>query len=525
MAREARGARDVRPLILGGLTLLLVGQLMIDGSGSNIAASLMALASTVLTMLYVARPTLWAQTPLSTLTVLGFNLTTQGGALAVQTLSGRSLVYNLRVPVETFGTLAIAQLVIILVHFAYTRGMFQELRGVVSNRIYRPVGLLSMPSDLQLWILGMVGCVAIWVTNVDLRGAIQYGDAGLKLVQGFTPFVLAPFLIPFQRYNAGADSGQRIVWPLLIGYFGLLVFLGVARNSRTTFFSAMISVALIFGLYLFARNIRLTRKLKVRLAALALILFPLMAVLSDLAIAMVNVRSERVRVSGVELALSTLSALGDRDAIAARRERDALAVSGYNESYFMSPVMGRLIVTKYHDNVMFVAVNATPSVVERGRQELALRTTLILPTPVLDLLGVEIDKGRHMYSSGDLYLSMVEDRTRGSFVVGSAVADALIIAGWGWVAVLGGVALASFILLDAFCLHRGGSLLLIAPMGALSAYTAFALLLVSESVAVQLAWLLRGLPQLAVLYLVVFHLTHAFGARGQPRSMAAAVRR
>lgn len=515
--------RDWRPLAIGGLALLLLAQVLIDGDAANILAALLVFGASSLTLWYSARSEVWMRAPLSALMIVGFNVTTQSGALLVQTLTARSLIYNLRVPIETFGTLALAQLVIVLIHALYLHGPgFLRLRDVVARRIYAPAGLLATPTEAQLWIVGFAGCASVWIANVGRYGAsaVAFGDAAMKLFQGFSPFIMAPLLIPFLRYGSEASGARRTNWLALGLYFGLLVFLGIARNSRATFYSALTSTALILAVYIFARTIPLTRQLKLRLMAVLLLMIPAMALLSDLAIAMLNVRSERYRASGVELVMSTLSALGDREAINARRERDTMAVSGYNEAYFLSPVVGRLIVTKYHDNVMYVAVNATPSVAESGRRDFAAKLILTLPTPLLERFGIDMDKRRYMYSTGDLYLSMVEDRERGSFVVGSAIADAIIITGWLWAVVVAGVAVASFVLLDAFCIRRSKALVAIAPVGALSAYVAFAQIITAESVAAQVTWLLRALPQLALLYLIMFHATRIFGrsvAREVPR--------
>src|ERR1700704_5159522 len=94
------------------LTVLSVPlQFAIDPSIENIAASCIVLASALTVLLYLRGTSALDQHPLSSIAIFGFCMSTQLGALLLQTAALTPLAGSLYTPIYTFGTLALYQLI------------------------------------------------------------------------------------------------------------------------------------------------------------------------------------------------------------------------------------------------------------------------------------------------------------------------------------------------------------------------------------------------------------------------------
>src|ERR1700691_958430 len=109
-----------RRAIIGSLIamalLALPLQIVIDSSVNNVASVCLVLASSLCMLLYIGCSKALETQPLSTFAIFGFCVTSQLGALLVQTAAWTALSSSLYDPLYTFGTLAFYQAIAILVH-------------------------------------------------------------------------------------------------------------------------------------------------------------------------------------------------------------------------------------------------------------------------------------------------------------------------------------------------------------------------------------------------------------------------
>src|SRR5216684_43314 len=133
-----RNAMTVRQAIFNlliALTVLAVPlQFVIDPSIENVASSCIVLASALTMLLYLRGTSALEQHPLSSIAIFGFCITTQLGALLVQTAARTSLAMFLYTPLYTFGTLAFYQAVAISMHVVYR---FFSVRKSTDPRLIR----------------------------------------------------------------------------------------------------------------------------------------------------------------------------------------------------------------------------------------------------------------------------------------------------------------------------------------------------------------------------------------------------
>ena len=177
--------------------------------------------------------------------LIGFNISALSGALIIQTASFRSIIFNLDVEFETFTSLLLTQMMIIIVHYLYVHSIsLRKLRSALSYRVFRPLGLLDAPSNAELWVFGFVGCAVTVISAHSYTDAIQYGDVSSKFALGYVPFAVAPFFIPMRAFVLGDNAGSKTSNLPILAYALLLITVAMANNARATFSSGFLTLGL-----------------------------------------------------------------------------------------------------------------------------------------------------------------------------------------------------------------------------------------------------------------------------------------
>lgn len=505
--RPDQSTRVIRNLAI--VVMLFCGpvQWFLGDTFANFFCSTIAILTAVATILYTFRVQRFRRAPLSCLMLLGFNVSALSGALVIQSVGLRSISYNLDSPLRTFTALAATQFLAIGVHYLYMRSrLLQALRTAFTRRVCRPIGLLEPPSSLQLWILGLIGCLATVLSARNYTEGVKFGDASTKFAVAYVPFAVAPFFIPMRAYLFGqSTSRSRGNWLFLAGYALLLISVAIVNNSRGTFSAGFLTTGLCFLVAVLSGNLHLTwRKTFGGVGVLCLII-PVFIGLSDLATAMVIARDERSTVSPTELIEITLSNFQNKALLAERRRRDAVVEGGeYNENYVDNPLFARFVYTKFVDVNLTNALSLSDTQAQEVRERSWNRVLAILPTPILNTLHIDVDKSDLGYSSGDIYSYIAHGRELGSYTTGSEVPDGLtIFEGLFW-PVLALMIVVQFVLYDGFSVADAMGRLNVSAAGLINVVPIFTLGIMQESVADQVSAIVRGVPQLILLYWVIY---------------------
>jgi hypothetical protein len=510
----------VLALLFGGNLLALLVQGVVGFTAVNLASACLAFASATVVLAYLAWTPAIHSHPLSTFALLGFNVTTQMGALLGQSAFGVPISDNLRLPLETFAWLAAFQAVALAMHAFYRSlsGRATPGRPGLLRSSLQQLGVYTPPGTGVLWFMGYVGLLA-FVIGGGREGVFA------KTLQGMAFMTWAPFLIPMYLLQFG-DAYSRWVRqaPHLVFFGGLVVLLGLAVNSRGVMLAGFMTVSL-FALLLLLRSREAVSWRRVGVALLALGLLGIAAIpVSDLATAMVVARKARGSISAAEMVSETFRIAAQADVLAAERaERASRVNTRYDERYFDNPLLARLVETKFHDNAFHFSSSFTPS----DRDELAARTldmfVITLPTPVLNRLGFKLDKKDFQYSMGDLLAHLSYGGPLGGYRTGSMPAHGLALLGPGYLAVYALLCLGVFATLDLLASRRADGAVLVSAVGMLSLWDFFLTGLSSESVHGWLTYYLRYLPQSIVLFLIVAAVGRGFawllgGYAVQPRT-------
>ena len=492
-------------VLYGSTWLSAVLQLGIDASGDNLVCVAFVVLSATLTFLYIQRSQAMREVPLSTVAVLGLCMTTQWGALVGQSVLGDSLTANLRVPLQTFGYLLGFQLVAISAHWVSRRlAAFMAMRRVGAD-LLAPLGVFQVPSVAAMWAIGLFGLAATLVG--------KGGDAGLmgKIADGFSVFIWAPFVIPLLAVRYGRDyCALRRQLPALAAFAAVVMLVGLALNARAFMLTGVLTAVLLFALFVLDddRPLRLRQVRWVAMAVLAGAL--LFQPLSYFFTAMQVARAERDKLSRLELVKHTIAVLQDPAAI--RRESNRMLmdadVGAYDEIYFRTSMIGRLVETKFHDNGFYMVQGSSPLESRLVGEDAWDRVLSILPFPVLKWMDLERAKYVSLYSAGDMLANLRLGLELGSFRTGSMFAQGIAI--WGvWAPFLYFLlCIPVFIAWDMLSRSaRGGAVGVISLIGLVLIYRLFAYGIVAESVSNLLGSLLRFQAQTILFYSLVFALT------------------
>jgi hypothetical protein len=224
-------------------------------------------------------------------------------------------------------------------------------------------------------------------------------------------------------------------------------------------------------------------------------------------------RAERGKISQIEMIKHTLQVL--QDPVAVRQEADrgliAAEVEAYDEIYFRSGMMGRLVETKFHDNSFFMVQGASELESRLVREDAFDRMVSILPFPVLKWMGMERSKYATLYSAGDLLVNLRLGLELGAFVTGSIFAQ--LVAGFGvWSPLIYfALCIAMFIAWDLLSRSgRGGAAPVASVVAMMLMYRVFAYGIVSESISNTAGLLLRFQLQNILLYALILAVTRVF---------------
>jgi hypothetical protein len=496
------------------LTVLAVPvQFAIDPSIENVASSCIVLASALTVLLYLRGTSALEQHPLSSIAILGFCVTTQLGALLVQTVALTSLAGSLYTPLYTFGTLALYLLIAVSMHVVYR---FFSVKKPTNPRVIRGfldwAGIYKTPSCGTLWYMGCVGLPTILLWKSE-------GVLG-KIAVGFNFLAWAPYLIPIYATEVGESyCNVQLNRFLLVLYSGAFLVLGLAINARGIIFEGVATVGLLYFLRAMRSDALLTGRMLKRIGVLALILLAISGPMSDLTTSMVIARQLRGKVSAVTMIRTTLRIWRQPRILAAYKADHQIAsrYSAYDEHYIANPMLGRLVETKFYDTAFHFASTLRTDDAKARLREISLKFAWAgLPTPALQALGVHVDKADLDFSMGDYLAYLSRGIPLGGRKTGNMFAQGIVLFGPLLFPLLYAViCLALYAMMDLLTIRQAKGPARLAALGMLQFWHFFMSGITYESLHKVLHVFLRNFGQLLLIYVLM--LTPARLLQREPR--------
>ncbi|MEJ1236939.1 hypothetical protein WBG78_02355 [Chryseolinea sp. T2] len=466
------------------------------------------------------RPNLMRTYLFSSFIIFGYASTSFLFPLLFTTLEGKPVVFNLEYPEHVF-LHALAGMAVLLVAHAIYRFLMRSTSDR-SVSVMKVLGFYTPPTDMQLWIMGFVGLVSmyyVYFMNPDL-GRDPTGQPLDKLVQSLSTFTYAPYVIICGAlYGRKSKTIGSNLIPL--GVFTLVLFaLAIGRNSTGAFMFGFTTIAFAYLVACFIGVFKPKFFTLRNVIIGALGLWLLVGPLADLRTAMVIVRGERTEISAETLLLRTLEAYDDKEAIRERRINDLgaeLIDPDWDELYVDNVFANRFSNVKFAD----LSLERADMLGEYDPDMLDFAYAYLIgsvPDPVIKFFGFDIDKElAYSNSHGDMiYLASGGQGTGGGFRVGHFAGLGMATFGWWYLGLLGAGMIIVFYLVDKFqeqkktltndesaSEHHSTRF----SFCGLLALTTFFQFLQLESVTQIGSFLIRGWLQMALLYVVIFHLS------------------
>jgi hypothetical protein len=505
---------SVKHAILNAMMLVtllaLPIQCLIDPSAENIGSVCIVVTSALALLSYIKWGGPAEDQPLSTIALFGFLVTTQLGALLVQTAYLTPIRYSLYTPLYTFGTLAFYQAVAMLMHVIYRFFRLNRAgeEGVIRGFV-RWTGVYRVPPSLGLWFMGFIGICSFVLSSRE-------GILG-KIGSGFNFLAWAPFLLPIFIREVGptyCDARRNMF--AVFGYAGVVILLGIALNVRIIMLTGLITIALLHFLNGLRTTAPLRRESLVRFGVLVMVMAALSVPVSDLATSMAIARGARGKVPPVEMLKKTI-AIYRRPALIAefRRENSAASrTAPYDEFYIKNPLLARFVETKFHDNMLHSAsLFNSDNVRDRLWKATETATWATLPTPILRIFGINIKKEDLEFSMGDYMVYLTRGLPLGGHKTGSMFAQGAALVGPLFPLIYAVIVLLKFAFMDLLQIRNesGGSRL--SPLAMMCLWIYFFRGAVQDAISNDIIFLVRNIAQTLIIYVCILALARLmFGA-------------
>jgi hypothetical protein len=306
----------------------------------------------------------------------------------------------------------------------------------------------------------------------------------------------------------------------LIAYTGMVVVMGIALNVRVIMFIGVMTVGLLYLLVGIRSNAPLARKSVVRLGVLAAILLALSPPLSDLATSMAIARGARGKISPVEMVKRTIS-VWSRPALIAeyKQERSAVArFAAYDEHYIANPLLARFVETKFHDNALhFASALTTEDAKEQLRKVTIDATWAAMPTPILKLLRIGVDKEDLNYSMGDYMAYLSRGVPLGGRKTGSMFAQGAAIMGPLFPILYVGICLLLYGLMDLLTIRSASRTANLSALAMMTLWMYFYRGITSDALSNVFVFIFRGFGQTVLIYVVIFGIARMMFGAQRPR--------
>lgn len=446
-------------------SVVVVLQSLLWLSTANVAAAWTAIAGGVLGVHVMGRAARLRAYPVSTSILLGY-VTSYFLLPPVATLlEWKPLTYNLTHPVLGFWHALVCLLVLLGTHKLYRKStLAMRTRLLIVNHIYRPLGFFRTPGNLQLVIMGGIGLCAMMyqvflVGQADGNGS--NGGALNRFMQAMYPLAYLPYCMlvrPLIGARVWVPIDKR--WKLmLVGYTVILAGVSIASNSRGLLLIGIVSLCLLAVYGAVTRTLPMHIFRMRRLVPALIVMLLLQGPVSDLATSMVITRSQRNDVSAGQLLSATIETMQNKDAIHERRIADSTTDNNqtWDEHYLDNLFLARLANMKFADAGLDLALRLDSTSQSDLRKLEWQRVLSIFPAPVIDALGLPVDKNLVTTSSvGDLMLFTVtgDHDALGGFRTGSIFGSGYALFGWLYTGVLAILVFPIFVLADALTTRR-----------------------------------------------------------------------
>jgi len=308
-------------------------------------------------------------------------------------LAFRPLTYQFRIPYDVFVHQFIYVSAYLMAFLLYTKSNFKprNLRKLLVR-----CKVFHTPTDLQLWMMGVLGVFVFLYLKVSFGVIGQDGASISSLVRFIMPiknFIYAPILLLFKdlyTWKAVKVKSNTIVYIYLVG----IVIMSLLGNGRQYMISSIILLLLLFVFDAVVKRKSLQKALPLKrvLLVMGLVLIIAGPGLRMIA-AMGSVRDLRHDVSAQELFVATIKAYSSSELDEKMKVGEAMLTGQFDwsEDYTGNDLFDRLCNLRIADMTLYFAEEADMEN-QRAFQIFLEQLIAQVPTPILNKLGFSFNK-------------------------------------------------------------------------------------------------------------------------------------
>ncbi len=367
---------------------------------------------------------------------------------------------------------------------------------------------MQRPTYLQTWLLGLIGLTAMAWSTTNTNDAVEYGDAGNKLLDGLMYLVYAPYFLEIldnfsSKQHQEPHLNRATTRVFLTIYTLVLLLLGTILNARGIIILGIINLGITITLLILMGQLEVSKK-NIRNCGIAVLLVIFLSpILSDFATAVVVTRAQKGEISNMEMLDQTLTAFQNKKELEEYRELilDLTNQGEYNETYIPNPFLARFIYTKFLDNMLSLKQICSMQYALALWDVTLDKILALMPTPLIKTLNLNLDKNNLKYSFGDIMYYLETGKGLGGYRVGSTIAHGIGLMGYlVFIAVIP-LFILLFISLQSFVII--GNKINLSLLLNLQIMMVFNFGVIDSLVGI-IGALLRTLPQSAVIFALIY---------------------
>ena len=449
--------------------------------------------------------------PISSFLIFGFVISQYITPLLLSTLEFKNLNFNLRVPFDVFTHSLLSLIFLILSHLSYSKFRKFEVNTRLSIALKKN-HLFKEPRNYQLWVMGYIGLSSLFFINFYLPSQGSQAEGLIqKFIQGLKFFTYAPYFIIINNFLNNTKSSKFTIYHYCF-FTILLLMISVGANGRgaLVYGFAGLGFTLILLAILDIFKFELVSFKTIGLGLIIIYLF--VGPLSDLATAMVIVRSQRDDITRLELLKKTFEVYNNKDLINSTNKLELIGENydsfEWDERYLENRFASRFSNLKFNDNSLYLSNKISPynSILRQLEFD---KIVTVFPLPFLQLFEIDIDKNEvENKSRGDMifYLSGAPSTALGGERVGHFSGIGMASFGWFYLPILYLLFIPLFYLLDSFSIKAKNGIIYISFLILINMKFVF-MYMPSESIISNINYFIRGWAESILLYLILFKIT------------------
>lgn len=419
-------------------------------------------------------------------------------------LEGKPITYGFEVPFDTFLYETLMFFVSSMAFYAAIIGKSRR-NNFIQNTLFK--FHFFDTNSKALWLMGFIGLIAR-IQQLSVANEVEYGDVNNKFLAGLLYFQYAPIVMLFPTLSGIPVDRRRntFIWI----YVTIVIVASLATNSRQTMLFPIVTIVLLFFLYLLKENVSIYRyfsPLRILLIG-GLMIFGIEFV-SDVSLAMLATRSIRENIGRDQLLEKTIETL-QNDQVMNRLRNTSLEeqsrINSYNEGwderYLNNFMLNRYGNLRVSDQTLYYA-NKIGFANVKMRDSFFSKALATFPLPVLKLFGINLDKRDLAYSPGDMLSMLAGDRSfLGGFRITSLAADGLATFGYYGFLIQFVLLFFSFKLIDCFVYYKKGNTLF-SIFALMNVFSFFGMYRTSIGTIVPLVYIIRGFWQQCFTFWII----------------------